>query len=83
VPKQLRVFKRLMPGTEIEIVDHPEGVLIRARPGEPDGQRPTLDDLYGFLRCAGPPVSVEDMNRAINNVMRAKWEKLRRPADPT
>jgi bifunctional DNA-binding transcriptional regulator/antitoxin component of YhaV-PrlF toxin-antitoxin module len=75
LPKSIRDAKNWQSGTELDVVSHPDGVLLKlVQPSK----KYTLDDLYGFLKYDGPPVSVEDMNRAIDIAMAERWERKRR-----
>lgn len=67
LPKSVREAKNWPSGTELEIVTHPDGVLLKA---VQQPKKYKLDDLYGCLKYDGPPVSIEDMNRAVDEMFR-------------
>jgi len=71
LPKSVRDAKNWPSGTELEVVPHPEGVLLRT---PAVAKRYTLDDLFGFLKYEGPPVSVEDMNIGVDEMFRREWK---------
>ena len=71
LPKVVRDAHNWRSGTELDVIAHPEGVLLRAR--RPTKQY-TLDDLYGCLRYDGPAVSVEDMSRAVDEMFKREWK---------
>jgi bifunctional DNA-binding transcriptional regulator/antitoxin component of YhaV-PrlF toxin-antitoxin module len=65
IPKDVRDAKGFVPGARAEMVDVPEGVLIRAV-RRPMTKRP-ITELFGILKNSynGPPITVEDMNEAV------------------
>jgi bifunctional DNA-binding transcriptional regulator/antitoxin component of YhaV-PrlF toxin-antitoxin module len=65
IPKDVRDAKGFVPGAKAEMVDVPEGVLIRAV-RLPIKKRP-ISELFGILapHYRGPPISVEEMNEAV------------------
>lgn len=67
-PKEIRERRPWTAGTQLEVEDRPDGVLLRVRPAD----RPkTWRDLVGMLKSDGPAPSVEEMNAAIaTEVMR-------------
>lgn len=71
LPKSVRDARNWRSGTELEVVPHPEGVLLRT---PTPAKRYTLDDLYGFLKYDGPPVSIEDMNIGVDEMFRRDWK---------
>lgn len=75
LPKAVRDAKNWPSGTELEVVPHPEGVLLRT---PAPAKRYTLDDLIGFLKYEGPPKSIEEMNRGIDLAMRERWKRKSR-----
>ncbi|MDP2802022.1 MAG: AbrB/MazE/SpoVT family DNA-binding domain-containing protein [Phreatobacter sp.] len=75
LPKAVRDAKNWPSGTELEVVPHPEGVLLRT---PAVAKRYTLDDLAGCLKYDGPPVSIADMNTAIDLAMTERWERKSR-----
>jgi AbrB family looped-hinge helix DNA binding protein len=71
LPKGVREANNWPSGTELEVVPHPEGVLLRK---PTPAKRYTLDDLFGFLKYEGPPVSIEDMNLGVDEMFRREWK---------
>jgi AbrB family looped-hinge helix DNA binding protein len=59
LPKSLRDAHRWATGTEFEIEDRPEGVLLRPKKPFPTTQ---LQDVIG---CTGPAKSLKEMEEAI------------------
>jgi AbrB family looped-hinge helix DNA binding protein len=71
LPKPVRDRHGWVAGTVLEIEDGPNGVTLKpARLFPPT--RP--EDVFGMLEYNGPPISVEDMHKAIED------EVLRRHA---
>ena len=59
LPAEVRRTLRLVPGSRVDFEKQPDGTYsIRAR---------TLDirELRGIVKYEGPPVSIEDMKRAV------------------
>jgi AbrB family looped-hinge helix DNA binding protein len=69
LPKAVRDAHNWAPGTEFEVIDQGDGVLFRPIPKK----RYTLDDLSGCLPYDGPPKSLEEMERGIDEAMRERW----------
>lgn len=69
IPKAVRALHGWEEGQELEVVDTPAGVLLRAPSPFP---ATTLDDVAGCLKALyqGPPVSVDDMNAAVGTAMK-------------
>jgi AbrB family looped-hinge helix DNA binding protein len=66
IPKTLRVALRWAPGTQLEVHDTPEGVLLRpaalaTKASLPEG----LAAIRRRVAYAGPTVSLEDMDAAV------------------
>lgn len=70
LPKAVRDANNWTSGTELEVVPHPDGVLLRS---PAPAKTYTLDDLYGCLKYDGPAVSIEDMNKAVDEMFRREW----------
>ena len=62
LPKSVRDARNWRPGTEFQIEETPEGILLRAlKPFAPT----KLKDVVGSTGYAGPAKSTEEMNLAI------------------
>ena len=69
IPANVRTKFRLHPGTKVDFVENQAGELVlRPRTGD-------IRALRGIIKYDGPPVSIEDMNRAI---ARAAAERFKR-----
>jgi AbrB family looped-hinge helix DNA binding protein len=69
LPKTLRDKRGWKEGTEVEIEEVPEGILLRL---VPTVREASLDDLLGCAGYRGPRRSLEDMEAAIREGARAK-----------
>jgi AbrB family looped-hinge helix DNA binding protein len=72
IPKRLRDAHDWQPGTAFEVIDRPDGVLLR--PTTPMAKRLTLAEFRALLpRHQGPAVPLEDMEAAIDAERAARW----------
>ena len=62
IPKAVRESHRWHSGQPLEVIDTPDGVLLRSKP--PFVQT-TLDEVAGSLPYKGSPVSLDEMEEAI------------------
>ncbi len=66
IPKTLRVALQWGPGTQLEVHDTPEGVLLRpCAPGTKVGLSEGLAAIRHRLAYSGPTVAVEEMNAEV------------------
>ncbi len=72
LPKSVREAGRWEPGTEFEVSARDGGVFLAPKPTR---KRYTLDDLYGCLPYEGPPKTLEDMQRGIDEAMAERWKR--------
>lgn len=78
LPKELRDARDWKPGTEFEVIEQPDGVLLRPKTAK---KRYTIDDLIGCLPYDGPPKTLEEMDRGIEQAVRERWERKSRGSD--
>jgi AbrB family looped-hinge helix DNA binding protein len=71
VPKELRQRLGLRANTELEILDHPEGLLLRV----PETQ-PSLVKINGLLVHHGRAEASADFDRAINTVREERIQSM-------
>jgi AbrB family looped-hinge helix DNA binding protein len=73
IPKSLRDSKGIGAGSEVEFVDHPEGVLMRL----PEQKKKyTLEDLLNVLPpYKGPQITDEMMRERLDEAMRERWAR--------
>jgi AbrB family looped-hinge helix DNA binding protein len=72
LPKTVRDARNWRPGMEFEVVDLEDGVLFKPASVK---KRYTLDDLCGCLPYSGPPKTLEEMERGIDEAMRERWAR--------
>ena len=79
IPKDVRDRLRLAPGDTLEVVERPDGVLLRKPVSSKSGE--TFDESTARLRArinyTGPPVSIEEMNESIDQMWAAggpRWD---------
>lgn len=73
IPKDVRDAKRWRPGTALEVVDRPDGVLLRS--AGRSGTRPigeVLKEVRAIVNYQGPYYSEEDWGEALEERFRAK-----------
>lgn len=62
IPRATRAARKWTPGTRLQVVDTPEGVLLRPVKPFP---RSRVDDVFGMARYRGPRRSLADMDAAV------------------
>ena len=63
LPKEIRDAREWGPGTEIEITNTKDGVLLK--PKKPLFKPTKFEDVAGMLKYKGKPQSIRDMDKAI------------------
>jgi AbrB family looped-hinge helix DNA binding protein len=74
LPKAMRDAHNWGPGTDFLVEDTGEGVLLRPLKA---GRPARLDDVVGCLRVKGPPRTIEAMDAAIREELRARRDRGR------
>ena len=73
LPKAVREAHGLAPGSEVEVESVGETIVLRPRVRKPrTGRVYTLDEVAGMLKYDGPPVSIRDMDRAVEEEFRRR-----------
>ena len=75
IPKAMRLARKWSAGADIDVIDTPEGILLKAKSPP---KRFSLDDLYGVANYKGPPKTLEDMEQGIDDAMRERWERKKK-----
>jgi AbrB family looped-hinge helix DNA binding protein len=73
LPKVVRDAHHWGPGTDFLVEDTGDGVLLRPVKAAPA----RLDDVVGCLRVKGPARTIEEMDAAIGNEVRARRDRGR------
>ena len=74
LPKAVRDAYGLSAGSEVDIESVGETIVLRPRVRKPlTGRVYTLDQVAGMLKYDGPPVSIRDMDRAVEEEFRRRW----------
>ncbi len=72
IPKAIREARGWDAGVELTVVeDGDRVVLARVEPEK----KYKIADIVGILQHNGPPVSIEEMNMAIDAEMAARWAR--------
>jgi AbrB family looped-hinge helix DNA binding protein len=71
VPKEFRQRLGLRPNTELEIVDHPNGILLR-----PLESRPSLVKMNGLLVHQGRLEDGADLDRVLEAVREERIQEI-------
>ncbi len=70
IPKSVRQEHGWSPGQEFIVEEADGGVLLRPRPRFPPTE---LEEVFGSLPYEGPPLSLEAMDAAVQEAVRARW----------
>lgn len=79
IPKDVRERLRLDIGDKLEVVERPDGVLLRKPVFSKSGRsfEEITDHIRRLVRYDGPPVSIDDMNATISE----GWAEAARRGD--
>ena len=73
IPKEVRDRHGWQAGTELEVEDRGGVVTLRRKKPWPPTR---IEDIRGCLKYDGPPISIEDMNKGIDQMMREMWDEF-------
>lgn len=77
IPKSVRDAKGWNEGIEFVVEERPDGVLLKPKVAKPF--LPTsIEDVFGILKYEGPPVTIEDMETAIDAERAERWKRKNR-----
>jgi AbrB family looped-hinge helix DNA binding protein len=66
IPKDLRDRLRWTQGEPLEVIETPDGVLLkRLKPGKKLTAKEALAKIRALVKYDGPPVTIEQMNETI------------------
>lgn len=72
IPKSVRDHKGWRAGDELIVEERPEGLLLRrAKPFK----RTTIEEVTGCAGYKGPSRTIEEMDAAVGEMIRRKWER--------
>lgn len=74
VPKSIREHRGWSAGTRLVVEETTRGVLLRE---EYDVPEMSAAEVYGSLKHEGPPVSLEDMDKAIETEVKHRRDRGR------
>lgn len=79
IPKDVRDRLNLIPGDQLDVIERPDGVLLR-RVSSKSGE--SFEEITARIRARvkyrGPPISVEEMDQAIHDMWAdggPRWDK--------
>lgn len=70
IPKSVRKAHQWAPGTEFTVEDTPQGLLLKPKRLFPETR---LEDGLGCAGYQGPPLSLEDIDRRLDDDLRRAW----------
>ncbi len=65
LPAALRHARSWLPGTEFEIHETAEGVLLKPLAPRSPFKPTSLQDVFGMARYEGPALSIQEMHAAV------------------
>lgn len=74
LPKAVRDERGWKPGTKLTVEPTPDGVLLKPEPLFPPT---TNDEVFGCLKWEGAPKSLEEMDAAIDDMIRERHARGR------
>lgn len=74
LPKVIRSKRRWEAGTKLLVEETADGVLLKSAPLFKPTQ---MKDVYGAANYKGPPVSIEDMDKAVEAEFRRRYARGR------
>ena len=82
IPKDVRDRLRFAPGDQLDVVERPDGVLLRKRPTRSDESFEAITArIRARIDYAGPPVALQDMKTAVAQMWAdggPRWVESRR-----
>jgi AbrB family looped-hinge helix DNA binding protein len=74
LPKAVRDAHGLVAGSEVDIESKGDRIVLRPSSGKSSTRRVyTIDEVAGMLKYDGPPVSIRDMDREVDEMFRREW----------
>ena len=69
LPVELRAKLKLGPGSRVDFEEQPDGSFVLRR------KTRDIGELYGLLKYDGPPVSLEDMDKAMRAAVVERFKR--------
>ena len=84
IPKDVRDRLGLTQGMVLDVIERGDEILLRRSDSRRSGKtaRDALREIQAIYRYDGPPVSLGDMDRAVEEAVRAKWQHTLGPRKP-
>ncbi len=81
IPKDVRERLGFTQGTVLEVIERGGELVLRRSDSGRTGKtaREALREIQSFYRYDGPPISIEDMDRAVRGAVREKWARKLKP----
>ncbi|MGE0499299.1 MAG: AbrB/MazE/SpoVT family DNA-binding domain-containing protein [Rhizobiaceae bacterium] len=76
LPKAVREAYGLTAGSEVDVESAGDAILLRPARRKPR-RTYSIDEVAGFLTYRGPPITNEDMDRALDREARRTWNAER------
>ncbi len=76
VPKAVRDALNLKPGARLVVETRNGGVFLREEQAKPFPPK-TLEEVFGSVKYDGPPLTLEDMDRAIQQEIEERFRRGR------
>lgn len=77
LPKPIRDARNWGPGTRLDVVETPEGVLLRLSSLKTLPPT-TIEEVFGSLKYDGPPITIEEMDEAVAEAVAEEWDRFER-----
>jgi AbrB family looped-hinge helix DNA binding protein len=75
IPKAVRDLHGWATGIEFEVEDRGDAVVLRRAKPFPSM---TFEEVHGCLKYDGPPLTIEEMDEAVEREARRMWEDFER-----
>jgi AbrB family looped-hinge helix DNA binding protein len=75
IPNEVRASKRWTPGTELEVIERPDGILLRAKKAvDPVAVEAAIARAVAVADYKGPYVPESEWNNGIRDYFRRTWK---------
>lgn len=79
LPKEVRVARKWPAGTRLEVINEPDGVMLKQKIGDTSF---AIEDVVGCLKkyYKGPPISIEEIDRRAKEGFAEAWRRKEKRA---